>query len=48
MLAETTHIGPPEPTQVTIRRSRRYDTETRVVETGDEDRTGLLLNQITP
>lgn len=48
MLADTPQIGLPVPTEATITRSRRHETETRVVETGDEDRGGLLLNQITP
>lgn len=48
MLADTPQSGPPEPFVVTNTQARRYETETRVVETGDEDRGGLLVNQITP
>jgi hypothetical protein len=48
MLADKPRIGPPEPTEATVTRSGRHETETRVVETGDEDRGGLLLNQIIP
>lgn len=48
LLADTPQIGAPAPTEAPTTRAGRHETETRVVETGDEGRSGLLLHQIAP
>jgi hypothetical protein len=47
MLADTPQIGAPDPNEAATG-SCCYGTKTTVVETSDDDRSGLLLHQVVP